>query len=363
MSDLLKNFKKNGVVKLKNFFTDQEINLISKRAEELASSQIDFLYLINKNKINKSFLSKFKFKSIKDEILESCNGKELKIKTIENFVDFIRPILKKYALNDYLIEELHVVFLENSLIPEDILFDDVFSSVFLNDKVLNIYRELLQSDKLIYHGEGHMGYNQRPNHGWHTDDMQNYRENTSEKTFQIRGAIFYHSDEKNSGGIKFLHGSHFYIRPSKLIKKLIKKIVWKKNFKNSIFNTRILFPKNYFLGRRDFVLWDKRIIHSPWAVKLKKCSWLSLSPSIEKYFFRGSFPRFLAEKNSFPRSLAIMDISRQSKALDPYLKFVSEREDYKVYWKPKSKLLSPDFISKLASKNITFNDCCVKKFF
>ena len=29
MSDLLKNFKKLGVVKLKNFFTDQEINLIA----------------------------------------------------------------------------------------------------------------------------------------------------------------------------------------------------------------------------------------------------------------------------------------------------------------------------------------------
>ena len=28
MSDLLKNFKKHGVVKLKNFFTDQEINSI-----------------------------------------------------------------------------------------------------------------------------------------------------------------------------------------------------------------------------------------------------------------------------------------------------------------------------------------------
>jgi len=84
MSHLLNNFKKHGVVKLKNFFTDQEINLISKRAEELANSQIEFLYLINKNKINKSFLSKFKFKSIKDEILESCNGKELKIKTKQN---------------------------------------------------------------------------------------------------------------------------------------------------------------------------------------------------------------------------------------------------------------------------------------
>lgn len=360
MNNILKDFKKNGVVKLKNFFTEQEINLISKRAEELANSQFEFIYLINKNKINKSFLSRFKFKSLKDEILESCKEKELKIKTIENFVDFIQPILKKHALKDYLIEELHVVFLENSLILEDILFDDVFSSVFLNDKVLNIYRELFQSEKLIYHGEGHIGYNGPPYHGWHTDDMPNYKENTSEKTYQIRGAVFYHSDENDSGGIKFLHGSHYYIRPNKLIKKFIKKILLKKNFNNSIFNTRILFPKNYFAGKRDFMLWDKRIIHSPWAVKLKKLSWLSLSPSIEKYFYHGPFPRFLAEKNSFPRSLGALDMGCQSKSLDTYVKFLSEREDYKVYWKAKSKLLSSDFISELASKNVIFNDYCIK---
>ena len=362
MNDLLINFNKNGVVKLKNFFTNQEINLISKRAKELANSQIEFLYLINKIKISKSFLSKPKFNSIKNEILESCNGKELKIKTLENFVDFIQPILKKYTLKDYLIEELHAVFLVNFLIPEDILFDDVFSSVFLNDKVLNIYKELFQSDKLIYHGEGHMGYNGMPYHGWHTDDMPNYKENTSEKTYQIRGAVLYHSDEKNSGGIKFLHGSHYYIRPGKLIKKLIKKLLWKKNFNNSIFNTRVLFAKNYFAGRRDFMLWDKRIIHSPWAVKLKKCPWLNLSPSIEKYFYQGSFPRFLAEKNSFPRSLGGLDMGRKSKSLDAYVEFLSKREDYKAYWKAKSKLLSQDFISKLANKNISFNDYCIKKW-
>ena len=363
MNNILKNFRKHGVVKLKNFFTDQEINLISKRAEEIANSTYEFLYLINKIKIHESFLSKPKFKSIKNELLESCNSKELKIKTLNNFVDFIQPILKKYALKEYLIEELHAVFLENFKIPGDVLFDDVFSSVFFTDKVLNVYRELFQSDKLIYIGEGHVSYNKFACHGWHTDDAPNYKENTSEKTFQIRGAVLYHSDEKNSGGIKFLHGSHYYIRPSKLIKKLIKKILFRKNFNNSVFNTRILFPKNYYPERRDFILWDKRIIHSPWAVKLKKCSWLNLSPSIEKYFFRGSFPRLLAEKNSFPRSLILLDMGRQSKALDRYAEFTSKREDYKVYWQTKSKVLSQNFKSKLASKNVSFNDYYIKKFF
>jgi len=214
---------------------------------------------------------------------------------------------------------------------------------------------------LVYFGEGQIGnYNKPPCFGWHTDDMPNYRENTSEKSFQIRGAVFYHSQNGSSGGIKFLHGSHYYIRPNKLLKKIIKKILWKKSFNNSILNTRILFAKNYFPGRRDFILWDKRIIHSPWAVKLKKFPWLSLKPTIEKYFYRGNFPRFLAEKNSFPRSLGNLDIGRPSEALDSYVKFTSERNDYKDNWKNKSKLLSAEFKSKLASKNVIFNDYCIK---
>ena len=73
--DLLKNFKKNGVVLLKNFFTEHEIDLISKRAKELAHEKFEFLYLINKVKINESFLSKPKFESVKNEMLESCKEK------------------------------------------------------------------------------------------------------------------------------------------------------------------------------------------------------------------------------------------------------------------------------------------------
>lgn len=353
--DLLKNFKKNGVVLLKNFFTEHEIDLISKRAKELAHEKFEFLYLINKVKINESFLSKPKFESVKNEMLESCKEKELKIKSIDSFADFIQPIVKKHFLKDYYIEELHGVFCENHTVDVDLFFDEVLSSVFFTDKILNVYRELLQSDKLVYFGESSITYNKPPSLGWHTDDTQNYSRNTSEKTFHIRGSVFYHSEEKNSGGIKFLHGSHYYIPPNRLIKKIIKKIIWKEKFNNSILNTRILFQKNYYAGRKDFMLWDKRVMHSPWAVKLKKFPWLGLHPSIEKYFYHGAFPRFLAEKNSFPRSLSNLDICSQNKSMDAYVNHESNN-----YWKNKSKLLSQDFISKLGSKNVIFNDYYIK---
>ena len=103
-------------------------------------------------------------------------------------------------------------------------------------------------------------------------------------------------------------------------------------------------------------------MHSPWGVKIRKFPKLSLNPSIEKYFYTGSFPRKLAEENPFPRSLTNLDLGCKSKSLDLYIEYISERDDYKNYWKTKSKLLSKNFISKLASKNVSFNDLCIKKY-
>ena len=56
-------------------------------------------------------------------------------------------------------------------------------------------------------------------------------------------------------------------------------------------------------------------------------------------------------------------MGRQSKALDSYVEFTSKRKDYKVYWQTKSKVLSQNFKSKLATKNVSFNDYCIKKAF
>ena len=52
----------------------------------------------------------------------------------------------------------------------------------------------------------------------------------------------------------------------------------------------------------------------------------------------------------------------KSKSLDTYIEFLGKREDYKFYWQTKAKLLSQNFITKLASKNVSFKDHCIKKW-
>jgi len=357
MTNVLNNFKKNGVIYLKNFFTDQEINLISERVKEVFSEEYEFIYLINNKKINQSFLSKSKFTSVKDDIQATCNGKELKIKTLDEFIDFFQPIMKKNNLKEYFFEEFNRIFIEKFQYELDVLYDAKCSSVFLTNKVLDLYREILQSNELVYYAETDVSYNKPAVYGWHSDDEINTRENTNEKTFHVRGAIYFHSHEGNSGGIKFMPGSHYFIRPNKLLKKFIKKILFKKKFNNLISNTRLLFSKNYFPGSKDFTVWDKRILHSPWAAKVKGFPKLSLHPSIEK-----KLPRFIVEKNSFPRSLINLDMGIKSKSLDDYIEHLSQREEYKFRWQSQSKLLSSDFSAKLANKNIIFNDYCLKKW-
>ena len=368
--ELLKNFKKKGMVHLKNFFSEEEIFKIDKRAREVLLNKYDFIYAINKEIIEESFLTDNKFQILKNDIISLCELKEIKINSLENFIDIIHPLLKKFEPKEYYLEKLHALFLVNYKTNDDLLFDEIYSSVFLTNKFLDIYKELLQTNSLVYWGESHLTFNKAPkiglkkktSRGWHSDDFYNHHKNTSETTYNIRGASFYHSNENNSGGTKFLPGSHRYIRPSKLFKKIYKRIFFKESLNNLILNTRLLLPKNIFPAKRDFILWDKRILHSAWAIKIKGSSKIMLPPFMEDKLWENDTLKFLIERNSFPRSLANLDFGKESDSLNLYMDTYGDRPDYKDYWKDKSKLFTDtDFISRLSRNNIKFSDRAIKR--
>ena len=368
--NIIKDFKKKGLIHLKNFFTEEEISKIDKRAKEILYHKYDFIYVVNKEKIEKSFLKNNKFESLKNNIISLCELKEIKIKSLENFIDIFQPLLKKFTAQEYYLEKLHALFLVNYKTNTDLLFDEIYATVFLTNKFLDVYRELLQTNNLIYWGESHLTFNKaskiglrkETSRGWHSDDFYNHHLNTSEATYNVRGAAFYHSEKNNSGGTKFLPGSHHYIRPSKLLKKVYKKIFLKKNFDNSFFNTRLLFPKNIFPSKKDFILWDKRLLHSAWAIKIRRFSNIMLPPFVEDKLWGNDALQFLIEKHSFPRSLANLDFGRESDSLNLYMDTYGDRTTYTDYWNEKSKLCEDtNFLSKLSHKNIKFSDRAIKR--
>jgi hypothetical protein len=358
---MLKEFEKFGVINIKNFFDENEIKTIQNRTLELFDQKVEFIYDINKEKINNSFLSKKNFSKLKDKLLIKCDNKSLKLKSLENFIDFISPLLKENREEEKLLAELNEIFVVKTSIIVDFLFDDIYSTVFLSDKVLNIYRELLKTNELIYAGESSVSYNKIPIQGWHSDDQQNYTLNQSVNTFQIRGGVYFDSNGIDSGGTKFVRGSHFYVSPSKLLKKIIKRIIRNENFNNSIFNTRILISKNFYPTKKDFCLWDKRIIHSPWALKMKKFPNISLRPFLEKHLLKQKYLNNLFEKKSFPRSLASLDFAINGNEFNRYIENLNNRSDYNNYFKSKEYILKKDFIAKLSNKNILLNTKCFDK--
>ena len=368
--NLINTFKKKGLIHLKNFLTEEEVLTIDERAREILHHEYNFIYAINKEVIEESFLTNHKFERLKNDILSLCKLKEFKINNLEDFIDIFQPLLKELTPHGYYLEKLHALFLINYKSNTDLLFDKIYSSIFLTNKFLDVYREFLGTNDLIYYGESHLNFNKankiglkkETSRGWHTDDFYNSHANTSEATFNIRGAVFYHSDQNSSGGTKFLPGSHKYIRPSKLLKKIYKKIIFKKNLDNSFLNTRLLFPKNIFPSKRDFILWDKRLFHSAWAVKIKGFSKIILPPFVEDKLMNIDTFKFLIEKNSFPRSLANLDFGRKSDALNLYMDTYGARSTYTKYWNDKAKLCTDaNFLSKLIYKNIKFSDRAIRK--
>ena len=366
----VKEFKKKGLIHFKDFFTDDEISKIEKRSKEVLYQKYDFIYIVNKELVEKSFLKDNKYEFLKNDIISLCKLEEIKINTLENFIDLFQPLLKKFTPQEYYLEKLHALFLVNYKTNTDLLFDEAYASVFFTSKVLDVYKELLQTNNLIYWGESHLtfnksskvGLNKKTSRGWHSDDFYNHHLNTLEPTYNIRGATFYHSEKDHSGGTKFLPGSHYYVRPSKLLKNIYKKIFLKKNFNNSFLNTRLLFPKNIFPSNKDFILWDKRLLHSAWAIKIKGLSNIMLPPFIEDKLWGNDNFKFLIEKHSFPRSLANLDFGRESDSLNLYMDTYGDRPTYKDYWNDKLELCkNVKFLSKLKLKNIKFSDRAIKR--
>ena len=94
-----KNFKKKGLVHIKNFFTEDEINKIDKRVKEILNDKFEFIYIVNKKKVEGSFLSNKKFETLRNEIVSLCAEKDLKIKSLENFIEIKDSIACAIASN------------------------------------------------------------------------------------------------------------------------------------------------------------------------------------------------------------------------------------------------------------------------
>ena len=354
---ILSEFKKNGFIYLPNFLTDDEVDKINKYRENIIVNEARDLYTIS----NKMLLSSKLNKSIKKIIGQKIN--KTNIVNLKTYADLIFYFIDNKILDKEIIDnskdlefDLHVAFSNTKATNYshqcDILLNDFISQIFLKDELLNIYKALLNNEELLYWGESGFTYNKPPIRGWHSDDPINTMFKTNANTFQIRVAIYPDSVENTSGGLKLLSCSHRYNLPLQAFKNFVKYYLFReKNYKDTFKSIKLFqTQKNIFPSSRDIIIWDKRLMHSPWANMLKYFKFLNLSPQIEDYL-----PKKLFVSPSFPRSILSFDLGKESKDLDNYLKkWINIREDYKDYWKSREAFKKQDYLNFLNKKNIKF---------
>ena len=360
----LSDFKKSGFIYLRNFLTKEEVNLINIYRKDIINNSSKNLYSIKKNRLSKLNCKHF----LKDIMLVILvNKSEINFKSFDDLKNYLieKKIISEdfKEFNKYLEFELHVAFSNinatNYAYESDILLNNVISKIFLKNDLLKIYQELLNSQKLLYWGESGFTYNKPPVRGWHSDDPINTQYKTNDETFQIRVAIYPDSTPNQSGGLKILPNSHKYNNPVQALKNYIKYFILRnESYKNTYKSINLLqFQKNIFPSSGDIIIWDKRLMHSPWAQMIKFLNFGFLSPNMENYLSKKFFVL-----PSFPRSILTFDIGRKSKNLDTYInKWISIRQDYKEYWDSREKFKKKEFIEFLKKKSIEFFDIKNKK--
>ena len=341
-----KKFSRDGYIFIKDFFNEHEINNITKRCSSIVEDNRN-IYEIEIDKLKKININK----ELKLKIIQKSKNQNIYLKSLDEFINFFYPILSNEKNKYFLLEKIHKSFCKIfDKKGHDIIFDNELSKLIIKPELIKILETILDTKELVYWCESGMQYNKPSVKGWHTDDPLNELNNNFCETFQVRIAIYFHSNEKFSGGIKFMPQSHNKINLFKMLKDILKgKFKFKNlkylNFKNS---------KNYFPNKTDLLIWDKRLLHSPWASKLKIFENISLSPKFENII-----PNFLMEPPCFPRSLLAFDIGKKSKELKNYLEnWISIRKDYNEIWKIKNK----DYLHKkndLKQFNFIFDDTCI----
>lgn len=348
LNKIKKKFEKNGYIFIKNFFNEYEIKNIAKRCASIVENDRN-IYEIEIDKLKKINISQ----DLKLKIIQKSKNQNFYLKSLDEFINFFYPILGNEKNKNFLLEKIHKSFCKVfDKKGHDIIFDDELSKSIIKPDLIKILKTILDTNNLVYWCESGMQFNKPSVKGWHTDDPLNELNNNYCNTFQVRVALYFHSNEKFSGGIKLMPQSHKKINFLRLFKNTLRGKFKLKDLKNLNFRN----SKNYFPNSTDLLIWDKRLLHSPWASKLKIFKNISLSPKIENII-----PNFLMEPPCFPRSLLAFDIGKQSKELKNYLEnWISIRKDYHEIWKIKNR----DYLHKknnLIKFNFIFDDTCINE--
>ena len=201
-----------------------------------------------------------------------------------------------------------------------------WNHIFFAPDCLNIVRELLQTDELVYWGDSSIQFGEAAR-GFHKDNVDRNdrtRDDWSRDYDLVRCGFYFQDHKKHSGGLKIRLGSH------------------------NVANHRDGKMADVSTEYGDLVIWNMRLTHSGNNRKLRAASSFVLHPRFEEVL-----PAVLFAPEEKRRIATFCSFGKPGSHLDRYIARMNERDkDYRPYFQHARK--PAEAAQLLSSRDVVF---------
>ncbi len=206
--------------------------------------------------------------------------------------------------NVFTTEEIDIIR-KNSLEEEgliaDLLSSAKLSSVLMDERILNIFKECLGSDSLYYFSDSNLSINKAGKGGFHKDSTNRHKKDSKEFTdinySLLRAGIYLQDHAKSSKGLCLRDGSHL---------------------DHSCGTGKIINVKSE-IG--DVIIWKLSTTHSANAQVISMFPNTSFHPLIARFV-----PDFLKQEAASPRVVLFMCFGLKDDYAEEYIEYLKTRQ-------------------------------------
>ncbi len=217
--------------------------------------------------------------------------------------------------------------------------------ILLDDRILNVLKILLGS-RIVYFGDSTVRYDANEgSRGFHKDSLSDFEDPSSTEHPVLRMGLYMQDHAIHSGGLKVRRGSHkhaFLGRSS--LKRLLPSTPTGNRLKLASF--KLGRAINLASEPGDLVIWNHRIFHSGYAVRLKLWPGLCINPRLEKYI-----PQSWTRPYEGPRAVLFASFGAPSIGLDRFIRDRAEHYSNVNHWIA-SHFDDPEIIQFCNQKNV-----------
>tara|TARA_B110000305_G_scaffold175691_1_gene194371 strand:- start:817 stop:1701 length:885 start_codon:yes stop_codon:yes gene_type:complete len=207
-------------------------------------------------------------------------------------------VIKSIFTKEYISNLREKMILLSRKDPKDheFLLDENVQNILLNEKLINIIKQILDTNKILYFGDSGVVNHKEPfknRNGYHNDARGEDQNIPYELEYPIiRVGIYFENSKDFSGGLKIKKKSHKYFifnfrRILADTKRLMQILFMKTRYKLS--SLRLGKSINLELEQGDVVIWNLRTHHCGTSRRLKLFPKMCLQPYLEKllptYFY------------------------------------------------------------------------------